>query len=61
MAEGIMSACFVCGKLLEGESKILNREVNLPVCVECSGTEKEKETAKKHLESLAEGFVCGCI
>ena len=53
--------CFVCNaKLLPNQSKI-NQEINLWVCLNCSGTEKEKQKVKELLVSLAEGFVCGCI
>ncbi len=35
--------------------------VNLPVCFDCKGTENEKAEEKAVLDSLADGFVCGCI
>ncbi len=53
--------CFVCQTEVTAQNSKLNGEVNLPVCTKCQGTEKEKETVKELLESLADGFVCGCI
>jgi hypothetical protein len=59
--EKIMNTCFVCGKKVNAENSQLNRVVSLPVCKDCKGTDKEKQAEKDYLESLAEGFVCGCI
>lgn len=53
--------CFVCKMVVSDENSELNLTVNLPVCKTCNGSEKEKETEKELLESLADGFVCGCI
>lgn len=53
--------CFVCKKEVSSDNSKLNIEVNLPVCESCSGSDKEKETVKELLDSLADGFVCGCI
>lgn len=57
----LKNTCFVCQKKVTEKKSRLNLVVNMKVCLLCSGTEKEKETEKKFLESLAEGFVCGCI
>ncbi|MFA5329091.1 MAG: hypothetical protein WC384_14955 [Prolixibacteraceae bacterium] len=35
--------------------------INLPVCNECKGTDREKNAVDELLEGLADGFVCGCI
>ena len=52
--------CFVCSNKLEYvEDK--NKVTNLPVCKQCKGTDKEKIKEKELLDSLADGFVCGCI
>ena len=59
--EVINKYCFVCNIDISKVDSELNNEVNLPVCNECKGTEKEKEKIKELLESLADGFVCGCI
>lgn len=53
--------CFVCGKEIDPEKTELNKQLNLPVCDKCKGTEREKKAIDDHLESMAEGFVCGCI
>jgi hypothetical protein len=55
------NTCFVCKIKVTEENSVLNRIVNLPVCKSCKGTDYEKQTEKEYLESLAEGFVCGCI
>jgi len=52
--------CFVCEYELS-EIKHKNKETNLPVCEKCIGTEEEKKKVKEALDSLADGFVCGCI
>ncbi len=57
-----MKQCFVCKKDLSGiKDKDLNARINLPVCDDCKGTEAEKKTEKESLDSLSEGFICGCI
>ncbi len=33
----------------------------MPVCKNCNGTDNEKKIEKEVMESLADGFVCGCI
>jgi hypothetical protein len=53
--------CFVCKKIVSDENSELNLVVNMPVCKTCKGSEQEKVTEKEFLESLADGFVCGCI
>lgn len=53
--------CFVCKQIVSDENSDLNLVVNMPVCKTCKESEKEKETEKDLLASLADGFVCGCI
>lgn len=53
--------CFVCGKEVDPLNVIKNKELNLPVCSVCAGTEEEKKAVAEHLEGMADGFVCGCI
>jgi len=53
--------CFVCKMVVSDKSSELNLTVNLPVCRTCKGSVKEKKTEKELLDSLADGFVCGCI
>ena len=57
----LIKKCFVCKKEVSEKNSTINYEVNLPVCKECSGTGKEKETITELLDSLADGLVCGCI
>jgi len=57
----IKNHCFVCGKQVDKSNSKLNSVVNLEVCTDCEGREKEKQAENEFLESLAEGFVCGCI
>ncbi len=52
--------CFVCDKKLK-EIKHKNLVTKLPVCENCAGTKHEKIKEKEALDSLADGFVCGCI
>jgi hypothetical protein len=61
MREKITDICFVCKcRLTNGNYKI-NKEVYLPVCNNCEGTAREKKSVEEQLDSLADGFVCGCI
>ncbi|PIF05198.1 MAG: hypothetical protein CSA36_07930 [Draconibacterium sp.] len=53
--------CFVCKTEIIQEDYEYNFEVNMPVCKKCKGTFKEKEKVIELLDSLSEGFVCGCI
>ncbi len=53
--------CFVCQKELDPALAKRNRQLNLPVCDDCEGTESEKKAVEELNEGLAEGFVCGCI
>ncbi|MCK3685291.1 hypothetical protein [Maribellus sp. YY47] len=53
--------CFVCQKAVTSETSTINPVVNLPVCQKCIGTEAEQQEEKAVLDSLADGFVCGCI
>jgi ribosome-binding protein aMBF1 (putative translation factor) len=57
----ILKKCFVCGTETTKENSVLNKEVNLQVCKNCSGTPFEKEKVFELLDSLADGLVCGCI
>jgi hypothetical protein len=52
--------CFVCEKQLKN-IKHKNQVTMLPVCDDCIGTEDEKKKEQDALNSLADGFVCGCI
>lgn len=54
------TTCFVCDKKLE-QVEYKNEVTNLPVCAQCKGTAQEKTKEKEALDSLADGFVCGCI
>ena len=57
----IKNTCFVCKEAIKPQRSDLNALVNMPVCDVCKGSEQEKKTEKEVLESLADGFVCGCI
>jgi hypothetical protein len=59
--EAIKKTCFVCKTEFQKDTLELNVEVNLLVCKKCRGSEQEKEEVKILLDSLADGFVCGCI
>lgn len=58
---GFSNTCFVCGAAVGAGRFSVNREVGLPVCEQCKGSDAEKEAVKKLIEGLADGFVCGCI
>lgn len=60
MAE-INKKCFVCGKRINAENSTLHKAVFLPVCFRCKGSEEEKRKTGEYLDSLGDGFVCGCI
>lgn len=53
--------CFVCHNNLQTLDYKINHEVNLFVCGKCRDSEEEKAKVKELLDSLANGFVCGCI
>lgn len=53
--------CFVCGKTLDNQTFTYNKKTNLPVCDQCKGTPQELKAEKDALDTLSEGFVCGCI
>lgn len=57
----LKNTCFVCKQPVSSENSELNTTVNLPVCVECKSTDAEKKSEKEAFDSLADGFVCGCI
>jgi hypothetical protein len=57
----IKDTCFVCKKSITTDTSRINEVVNMPVCNKCQGTELEKKEEKEVLNSLADGFVCGCI
>lgn len=59
--KNVNTSCFVCKDKNKKNNFELNIEVNLPVCNNCKGTEKEAQTVKEYLASLADDFVCGCI
>jgi len=54
------SKCFVCDKHLT-KVEYKNKVTNLPVCKDCKDTKQEKTKEQEVLDSLADGFVCGCI
>jgi uncharacterized protein YlaN (UPF0358 family) len=58
---GSVKKCFVCEELVAPDNYELNKEVNMPVCSNCIGTENEKKKIEELLDSLAEGLICGCI
>ncbi|MGQ1784078.1 MULTISPECIES: hypothetical protein [unclassified Saccharicrinis] len=60
MKSDFSKKCFVCGKELE-KVEFKNKATNLPVCYQCKGTDLEKAKEQETLDSLADGFVCGCI
>jgi hypothetical protein len=53
--------CFVCKQPVSDENAEINKEVLLPVCSRCKGTDAEKKKTGEFLDSLADGLVCGCI
>ncbi len=53
--------CFVCGEQTGTKDYSVNPDVLLPVCNNCKGSEKEKTEVSNLLDSLADGFICGCI
>ncbi|WP_430971986.1 hypothetical protein [Sunxiuqinia rutila] len=55
------SRCFVCQQTVDPQTSTTNKELNLPVCPSCKGSEQEKEAVQALTEGLADGFVCGCI
>ena len=57
----IKNTCFVCKMALTPETSTINMVVNMPVCNKCKGSEHEQKEEKEVLDSLADGFVCGCI
>ncbi len=57
----IKNTCFVCGEKVTPENSELNQTVLMPVCLQCKGSENEKKAVTEQLDSLADGFVCGCI
>jgi hypothetical protein len=54
------ATCFVCEKPVEKDCS-RNTMLNLPVCKNCEGTDREKKKEQELLEGMADGFVCGCI
>ncbi len=57
----LKTKCFVCQKEITSENSMMNKDVYLPVCDKCQGTEEEKRTVEELFDSLADGLVCGCI
>ena len=57
----IKDTCFVCKRAVTPINSSINIVVNMPVCNQCKGTEQEKKEEREVLDSLADGFVCGCI
>ena len=60
MKSSLVKKCFVCEKELD-QVEFKNKATLLPVCNECKDTAKEKAKEQEMLDSLADGFVCGCI
>lgn len=56
-----LNHCFVCGKETVPQNLNTNKQLNLPVCMECSGTKEEEKAVDDLKEGMADGFVCGCI
>jgi hypothetical protein len=61
MMDDFKNRCFVCGRIVGPENLSKNKELNLPVCSDCKGSDREKEMVKELTTGLADGFVCGCI
>ncbi len=59
--ENLVKNCFVCEKPVNSENSSLNLVVNMRVCNQCKNSQNEKLKEAELLESLADGFVCGCI
>ncbi|QGY47129.1 hypothetical protein GM418_26735 [Maribellus comscasis] len=59
--KNIKNTCFVCRSAVTSENSEINKEVFLPVCNTCKGSDKEKKAVEEQLDSLADGLVCGCI
>jgi len=59
--ESIKNTCFVCKQKVTADNSTINSVVNMPVCPHCKGSENEKKEEQVVLDSLADGFVCGCI
>ncbi|WP_159517286.1 hypothetical protein [Sunxiuqinia indica] len=53
--------CFVCEKEIKSKLLARNDELNLPVCEQCKGSDREKAKVSELRDGLADGFVCGCI
>lgn len=58
---GFLTQCFVCGIEIDPDLTERNINLNLPVCSDCQGTEKEQKMIQELNEGMADGFVCGCI
>lgn len=59
--EDFSNHCFVCGKETDPQNTKINKQLNLPVCDKCSGTEEEEIAVEDLNLGMADGFVCGCI
>jgi hypothetical protein len=59
--KNLKNTCFVCRAEITAINSTINQEVYLPVCNNCQDSENEKKAVKEQLDSLADGFVCGCI
>jgi len=53
--------CFVCDEPILSKDISYHQKVNLPVCDDCCGSERETAKVEELFEGLADGFVCGCI
>ena len=56
-----VKSCFVCKSEVTENDFQINKEVNLPVCNKCQGSEDEKKEVESLLDSLADDLICGCI
>ena len=59
--ENKLYQCFVCDAGINDDNISYHKQVNMPVCNDCKGSDREQEKVKELLEGLADGFVCGCI
>lgn len=56
-----LKKCFVCGNAFELSEISINKQVNMPVCSTCQGSDQEKQKENEHLDCLGSGFTVGCI
>jgi len=61
MSSDYQKVCFVCETPLLKSKYSLNKNVMLPVCAACKGTEAELKKEAELIDSLGDGQICGCI